>query len=207
MAVELQGVLNRINEDGIAAAEAEKQKILEAARKEAAAITDRAKADAEKVVAEARRQAATLQASGEAGLQQAARDVMISLEGQIRGLLDQAADAAVGAAITPEALAEIVVALARSYAEKQGTVTSLELLAAPDQVDALQALLQSKLSEQLRTGLTIKPVAAIDSGIQVSFDGAALVHDFTSEAIAEMLCAYLNPRILAIIRKDNAQPA
>ena len=43
----------------------------------------------------------------------------------------------------------------------------------------------------------------VDAGLKVSFGGEALVHDFSSDSVSDMICAYLNPRVLEIIRREG----
>ncbi len=199
MAEELQGILDRINKEGLEKAEEEKKKIIDNARKEADEIVKKAKAEAEEIVNDAKAEAAKLQASGEAGLQQASRDVIISLETEIKKVLSSIVESSVGDAMTAEQLADIVAKLADAYAKDGGG--SLEAMCAKDDLEKLKSSFQAKLSQTFKDGIEIKPVVSIDAGVKVSFDGSAVVHDFSSDAVAEMLCAYLNPRVLEIIRK------
>ncbi len=201
MADELQGLLDRINKEGLEKAEAEKKQILEEAEKEAKAVVDKAKAEAEDIIKDAKREAATLQASGEAGLQQASRDVLISLESQLKEILSNTVKTSVGEAMTADQLATIVGELAAAYA--RDGAASLQVLASEAQLEQLQQTFQAKLAAQFKDGMEIKPVPGVDAGVKVSFDGSAMVHDFTSDAVAEMLCAYLNPRILQVIRENQ----
>jgi V/A-type H+-transporting ATPase subunit E len=202
MADELQGLLDRINQEGLEKAEAEKDRIVSAAKDEAKGIVDKAKADAEQLVADAKREAETLQTSGEAGLKQSARDVIISLEQEIRDTLNNVVKTSAGEALTADRLAAIVMELANAYAGA-GNADSVEALASEAQLAELQSAFHAKLADRFKGGIEIKPVAGIEAGVKVSFSGDALVHDFTSDAVSEMLCAYVNPRILKIIRETQ----
>ncbi len=203
MAEELQGLLDRINEEGLKKAESEKERILAEAEKEAGEIIEKGKAAAERLMAEAQREIETLRGSGEAALRQAARDVIISLEAEIKKLLSSIVQAAAGKAMTPAKLAKILAILAAAYADKQGEISSIEVLAPEGQLEELRAAFQSELAEGFKAGVELRPASGLEAGIKVSFDGKAVVHDFSSEAVSDMLCAYLAPRILAIIRNPE----
>jgi len=203
MADDLQGLLDRIEKEGLDKAEAEKRRILEEAKKEADALVAEAKEEAERTVAAARDEADKLRTSGEADLRQAARDVLISLEQEIKGLLTSIVREEVSGALTPERLSEIIYELAVSYA-KNSEVKGLEVMANPGQLDTLCSTFQERLGARLKVHpIELKPVPDIDAGIKVSFNEDAVLHDFSSEAITEMLSAYLNPRILEIIKKEQ----
>ena len=128
---------------------------------------------------------------------------LISLEQEIKGLLTSIVREEVSGALTPERLSEIIYELAVSYA-KNSEVKGLEVMANPGQLDTLCSTFQERLGARLKVHpIELKPVPDIDAGIKVSFNEDAVLHDFSSEAITEMLSAYLNPRILEIIKKEQ----
>ncbi len=200
MAEDLQGLLERINQEGIKKTQAEKDRILAEAKEQADRIVKEAKAESERLIAEAREEGAKLQRAGEDKLKQAARDVVISLESQLKAQLTALVKACVGEALTPALVADLVLALSEAYGSRKGQVTSVDVLVPQARLDEFEAALTGKLGERFREGLRIAPVKGIDAGIQVSFDGESVFHDFTDDAITEMLCAYANPRIVAILR-------
>lgn len=201
MAEELQGILDRISKKTTDEADAEKARIVAQAKEEAKKIIASAKEEAESIIAEAKQEEAKLQASGAAGLQQASRDVIVSLEAEIKGILSSIVKAAVAESMSPEQLAGIVSALADAYAK--GAEPKLDAMASPEQIESLTQTFTAKLTETFKGGIELKPVLGIDAGIKVSFSGDSVVHDFTSDAIGDMLCAYLNPRILEIVTKTK----
>ena len=83
MAEELQGLLDRIQSEGIAKAEAEKTKIVEDAKAEAAKIVAAAEAKAASIVKKANEEAEISVAKGNDAIKQAARDVLIALRADI----------------------------------------------------------------------------------------------------------------------------
>lgn len=201
MAEELQGLLDRINKEGLEKAEEEKQRLVAEAKKEAEDIVAQAEKKAREIVAEAKAEADKLRSSGEADLHQASRDVIVSLEEELKRILASVVQASVGEAMTPDQLAEIVKTLAEAYAK--GETAGLQAMASEAQVEAIRATFQTKLADCFKGGIEIKPVLGIDAGLKISFNGESVVHDFSAESVTEMLCAYLNARILEIIRKKN----
>jgi len=203
MADDLQGLLDRIQREGLEKAETEKHRILGEAKSEAEGLVSQAKEQAQKILAAAKTESEKLRASGAEDLRQAARDVLISLESEIKRILTSIVQTEVAGALTPERLAEVVYELALSYA-KDAEVKGLEAMANPSQLETLCATFQKRLSSRFKLHpMELKPVSGIDAGIKISFNEDAVLHDFSSEAITEMFCAYLNPRILQIISKEK----
>ncbi|MBF0198623.1 MAG: hypothetical protein HQL32_12975, partial [Planctomycetes bacterium] len=98
-------------------------------------------------------------------------------------------------------LGKIIEALASSYAK--GPDASLQALASESDASALQSYLLAQLTDQFKGGIEIKPVPGIEAGLKVSFSGDSLMHDFTSEAVSELLCAYLRPRVLDALKTEG----
>ena len=78
MAEELQSLLEKIQSDGIARAEAERDAVVAKAGKEAQEIVARAKQEAEAILAAAAAEAQSIQKRAESTIRQAARDIATS---------------------------------------------------------------------------------------------------------------------------------
>ncbi len=203
MAEDLQGLLERINEEGIKKTEAHKDKILADARSQAAKIVADANDEAARIVADAKREQATLVHAGEDKLRQSARDIKISLEAEIKQMLQHLVRRSVTTTMKPDFLAELIIAMAQAYAGQKGAVASADVLIPRARQDELQDYLKAELASHFSKGVTIQPVPGIDAGIQVSFNGESVFHDFTDDAITEMLCAYANPHLVAMLRGEK----
>lgn len=205
MAEELQGLLNRIKEEGISKVEAEKQAILTQARKEAEALLSRARAEAEELSAKARKDAALTQEKGEAALKQAARDLLIAVRESVKKELAATVGLEVSAAMNPSLMTSILEHLVSAFAAKGGNVEGLEVLLNAQDLKQLEALVVGKFTHRLKKGVTLTPVPDIDAGIKVGMQGESLYFDFTNQAITEALCAYLNPRIARLTREAGGK--
>jgi V/A-type H+-transporting ATPase subunit E len=201
MAEELQGLLNRIKEEGITKAEAEGAALLAKARAEAAAIVAQGRAEAEALRAAAGKDAALAKEKGEAALKQSARDVLIGLRKSLDSELTRTVGLAVEEALGPEVLVGILDHLVAAFAQRGGRVEGLEVLLSPEDQKKLEALVLARFKDRLKGGVTLRPVPDIAGGIKVAAKGDALFFDFTAGAITESLCAFVNPRIAALIRE------
>ena len=115
MAEELQGLLDRIQNEGIAKAETEKTKIVDDAKAEAAKIVAAAKAEAASIVKKANEEAEISVAKGNDAIKQAARDVLIALRADIEARLKVLVSESVGDAMTPETMSRIILEMVKAY--------------------------------------------------------------------------------------------
>ena len=205
MAEDLQGLLKKIEEDGVKKVEAERETVLAKASEEAAKTVADAQAEADKLIADAKAESDKLQRAGEENLRQASRDVLIALEKEINAQLGQLAKAAAGQALSAEVMADIVKIMVQGNAQQGNEATSIEALAPADKLEALEGLIRAALGQQLEGGIQLRPITGVDAGLKVSLSGGSIYHDFTDEAIAEMISAYVNPRILAILKSGDAE--
>lgn len=200
MAEDLQGLLQRIHDEGIKKVDAERDQLLAEARRQADELLRQARSEHDRLLTEARQESAKLVQAGEDKLRQAARDVVIALEHELKQLLTNLARQSVARTMDPAFLGELLLALAKAYASQHGEVRKLEVLVPAAQLEQFEAYLKSRLAEAFRDGVRIAPVRGSEAGLQVSFNGESAYHDFTAETVTELLCAYANPRLLALLR-------
>jgi V/A-type H+-transporting ATPase subunit E len=199
MAEELQGLLNRIKEEGISKAEAQKEQLLGKATQEARDIVERARKEAEDLLRKARSEAKLTLEKGEASLKQAARDILIGLRKSIELELTRTVSLEVAGAMAPQALAGIIDRLVASFIEKGGKVDGIEVLLSPEDQKKLQSLVTERFVGRLKEGVSLVPVAGMDGGIKVAVKGESMYYDFSHAAMVQALSAFLNPRIARLV--------
>ncbi len=199
MAEELQGLLNRIKEEGLSKAETERQEIMARAQEEARAIVDGAKKEAEELLRRARQEARLTQEKGEASLKQASRDILIGLRKAIEAELTRTVSLEVAQVLKPDVLVGILDRLVESFVARKGEVLGLEALLAPEDQKALETLIAGRFVGRLKEGISLHPVAGLEGGIKVASRGDSLYFDFSQEALTQALSAFLNPRIARLI--------
>ena len=201
MAEELQGLLDKIQTEGIEKAESEKSRIIAEAKAEAARIVGEAKKQAEEIVKKASEEAEVSEAKGSAAIRQAARDVVIALRADIENRLRKLTADCVGQAMTPELMGQIILEMVKAYREKNPTGdATVELLLAPKDADRLAALLKGSLLAGLRTNPEISVGSDFASGLQIGFKGSDVFLDFSDDALADVICAFVGPKLAAAIK-------
>ena len=185
---DLQGLLEKINRDGVEKAEAEAKRIIDDARtkadtliKDALAQTAQSKADAEKAsAAYAERAAETIR--------QAARDITIGIKDSITALLENLLAKDIDRALGDEKTAVSIVADAIKDLTGPGEIRCGEKLATAlkSQVSGLKSFTLT-LDDTLGTGFTVK------------LDGGRVEHDFTAETISAELAKRLRPDLAKLL--------
>ena len=201
MAEELQGLLDKIQSEGIAKAEAEKNAVIESAKAESAKIIENAKKEAAEIIRKAEENAEMSRTKGAAAIQQAARDVIIALRADMENRLKKLVSDCLGEAMTPELMGKIILEMVKAYREKDpnGEAT-VELLLQQKDAAALEKYLKSGVLKDLKANPSISVGGDFSSGLQLGFKGEDVFLDFSDDALTDVICAYVGPKLAASIK-------
>ena len=108
MAEELQHLIERIRKEGVESGEKAADSLVAEAKKKAAAIVAEAQKQAQAEIAKADADAVAFAERGKKTLEQAARDLLISIGGAVGDVVAGTVDAKVGAALTPDLMAQML---------------------------------------------------------------------------------------------------
>ena len=200
MAEDVQGLLDKIHNDGIAKAEQEKEAIIAAAREEAARIVAEAKEQAENLKKTAQTEAQADHDKANAAIRQAARDAVIALKADLLAKLNAVVHSCIGGAMTPEVMKQIILTMAQSYAKDANAGESLEVLISKQEQEQTQAFLKEQLLKELKASPVIELTTDFNSGLQISFRDSDVYFDFSDDALAEVLCRFVGPKLTAVIK-------
>jgi V/A-type H+-transporting ATPase subunit E len=198
MDIQLQELIDKIKRDGIesasdeasrlkAQAEAEAKRIVEAANKEAEAIISRGKADAERS-----------EKAGVAALEQASRNLVLAFKAEIQTLLDKIIALEVSASFGEDTLKSVLPDLIKSWAVKGSD--DLTLILSEAQLGKLRGYFNEKLAAELKKGVELNSDRNLGAGFRISNKDGSAYYDFSAESVAELLSAYLNPRLAEILK-------
>ncbi len=197
MSEELQGLLNRIQSDGLKKAEAQRDEILAAAREEAAKIVAAAKEEAAQIRMDAEKDADISRTKAEAAIRQAVRDVLISLKADLQQNLRNVVCSTVGAAMTPAEMAALINRLADTFRANAVSGAEIEI---PVREKAIADQLLASLQASLRAKAQIHLGRGFASGFKLGFTDSDVFLDFSDEALADVICDYVGPKLAAIIK-------
>ncbi|MDI6606104.1 MAG: hypothetical protein QME65_03055 [Candidatus Omnitrophota bacterium] len=197
MTEDIKGLIEKIREEGVKAAQDQARQIEEEASRRAQELVDKARQEARKIIAEANQQAARKEESTKALLQQAGRDLMLSLKKEIDAMLNRLIVAQVAEVLSPEELIRIITLLVKDYRGKEDGDTIITLKKAD--CEKLNKGFLVKLKEEAKKGIVLKASEEINGGFIISFDAGKSHYDFTDRALAEYLSIYLKPQLSQIL--------
>ncbi|HRT06065.1 MAG TPA: ATPase [Kiritimatiellia bacterium] len=200
MAEELQHLIERIRKEGVESGEKAAESLVAEAKQKAAKIVADAQKQAKDMVAKAEADSAAFAERGRATLRQAARDLLISVGGAIGKVVGGIVEAKVGAALTPDLMAQMLLKLAEAYARDGGAGGIVAMLGEADAA-AVKAAFAKEYQNKLAAGIQIESDREIFQGFRAGAKDGQVFHDFTKEAIAESLANFLRPELAQIVKK------
>ena len=121
MAEEIRDLIEKINQEGIRAAEEKAQNIEAAAKQRADDILAQARLEAEEMIAAAKDRIRREDEKGKTLLAQAGRDLLLSLRKEINAMLGRIVVSDIQQVLTPEALFKLLSEVVRNYSAKEGS--------------------------------------------------------------------------------------
>jgi V/A-type H+-transporting ATPase subunit E len=200
MAAELQPLLEQIRKEGVEKAEAQAAEILAQAKAKAAQTVREAEAKARELVAQAQADAAIYTERSTATLEQAARDLLITVGQGIENIIADIIAESVDSALRIEVLEQMMMKMAQSCAASHGE-NRIELLISQKDQDDLVKFFAQKYREKMVHGIELHVDNEILKGFRVSFADDHVYLDFTNEAIAGALTAFLRPKLAEIVSR------
>jgi len=202
MEIQLQELINKIKKDGIEAAseeaarvkldaEAEVNRIIEAAQKEAADIVSRARTEAEKT-----------EKAGISALEQAHRNLVLAFKAEIQALLDKLIHQGISSAYSTDTLKAVLPELLKKWVSKTGS-DSVDLLLGEGDLAKLNSWATGALTDELKKGLELKSDRNLGTGFKIANKDGSAYYDFSTESVTELLSAYLNPQLTEILKLSS----
>jgi V/A-type H+-transporting ATPase subunit E len=202
---QLQHLLQRIRTEAVDQAEREAGVILENARQRAAKLVEEAEGQAKAALEKADRDARQYAERSSRALDQAGRDLLISVGNGVQKILGDVIESEASAALQGDFLEGILGRVISAYVEG-GVEGEVQVLVGPEELEGLRAYFQAKLRDRLAGGGDVVLEEGMGAGFKVLFKEGHVAHDFSAGAIAEALGTLLQPHLAEVVRRA-AQPA
>jgi len=199
MAEEIRDLIEKINQEGIRAAEEKAQNIEAAAKQRADDILAQARLEAEEMIAAAKDRIRREDEKGKTLLAQAGRDLLLSLRKEINAMLGRILVSDIRQALTPEALSRLLSEVVRNYSA--GENSDITVLLNKEDLETLEKNFLHKLREETKKKIILRPAEDISGGFTISFDSGKSCYDFTDKALAEYIGTYLKPKLNQILQE------
>ncbi|MDD1711459.1 MAG: hypothetical protein LUQ37_11220 [Methanoregulaceae archaeon] len=199
MPEEIKDLIEKINQEGIRAAEAKAKAIEDEARQRSDAILSRARAEADAMISAANERIRREDERERALLAQAGRDLLLSLREEINAMLRHLVVRDIRQGLTPDALFRLLSEIIRNYnaKERSDIIVSLN----KKDLELMEQHYMDKLRQEAARGITLQPGEEIQGGFTISFDNGKSCYDFTDKALAEYIITYLKPKLKKILEE------
>ena len=202
MDTQLQELIETIKAEGVQSAEKQAEQIVAAAEEKAQEITANAQKQAASIVEEAKADRSRQEAAGKEAVRQAARDLVLSVQAQLTAIFRRVVEGATGETFDAGVLESAVVTVVQAWAE--GRDERLDVLLSEGDLKKIESNLRNRLAQQLAAGTEIKATPAVSNGFRIASRDGGVYYDFTADAVAEALAAYVTPRLAETIREAAA---
>jgi len=201
MDIKLESLIEKIKKDGVEQAQRTSQEITEKANQDAAAIIDKAKGEAQRLLDEGKKNVAKLRSNAEKSIQQAARDLTLTLKEQLISLFDRLLKRKISQELSPDFLKELIVKIVDKWSSEKKEV--MQILVSEKDKKKLEELLFQEFKEEAKNKIDIKISKTIQKGFRIGIKGENVYYDFTDESILEALKEFLSPSLASILNINN----
>lgn len=200
MDIQLQELIDKIKRDGIESAAEEAARLKRDAEAEARQIVESAKREAEGIVSRGKQDAERSEKAGVAALEQASRNLILAFKGEIQALLDKLVNLQTAASFGDDVLKSVLPDLLKSWASKGED--SLTAILSEGDLAKLEGYFTGKLSAEIKKGVELKSDRNLGTGFRIANKDGSAYYDFSAESVAQLLSAYLNPRLAGILKNS-----
>ena len=194
-------LIERIQTEAIDKADAEAERLVDRATRTAAEIVREAEDKAAAIVRTAKEESARYTEQSTRTLEQAARNLLMSIGEGVQTILDDLVEGAVDEAMDIGLLRELIGKTVDGYLASGGKEGRIEVLLNEDDRAALTQFFSDRYQEMVEHDLEIKVDANIYKGFRVSYGDERVYHDFTIDAIAEALVTFLRPHLSEVVER------
>lgn len=202
MAEELQGLLEKIHEEGIKKADEEKDRIIAEAKAEAAKIIADAKAKAEATAKQSADEAAASEARAAAAIRQAARDIILTLKTELMNRLSSVVKESVGEAMTAEFMGKIILEMVGKF-KPEASAEDIDVMVNKKDLDKMEAMFRGSLAENLKKEPELFTGHDFGAGLKLGFKGNDVFFDITDDVLSDMICSYIGPNLAALLKTSD----
>jgi len=202
MSQELQGLLDRIQKEGVESAQKQRDEIIAAAKSNADSIIQRTNMEAEAILKTTREEVKKIEERSRATIQQASRDILISLEAELLKRMKKCVKSTVSDSMSASLMTEIIKKMVDAYSKCPKGEIKLDVILSQKDIDSLAEAIKSAMVKDLKINPQIIKGADLSSGLKIGFNGSDIFFDFSDSTITDIVCEYLSPRLSAILKGD-----
>ena len=198
MAEDIKSLIEKINQEGVLAAEEKARSIEEEARLKAEQILRETKIEAQKLLNEAEENISKMQEKEKGLIAQAGRDMMLALRQEINAMLEKLIDVEGKNVLTPENMLTVINNVVLSAVSETGGSITVSLN--KNDLRMLEDNFMGKLKEEVKKKVVLTSANDIRAGFTISFDAGKSQFDFSDKSLAEYIGNCLKPKLKEIMQ-------
>ena len=195
MAEEIQYLIDQIQKEGVDKAQSEAEKIISDAQSEAEKIISDAQSEAEKKILLADNEAKSLENKSIKAIEQAARDLLITLGQSCEKVVLSTLDGCISKELKSDYLKTLIEKIIVNQNE------SLSVLLSKSDVDNLIHF-ASDAAKENSIEVDISEDSSILSGFKIQFKNNQVFLDYTNESLSNSLSEFLRPELAKIVSQS-----
>lgn len=210
----VDALIDQLRNDGVAAGQAEAEKLRAEAKAEAARMVAEAKREAEELKKKARTETDNYRAAGEEALNTAMRDAVLTMKAGLTDRFKADVERLVTKEMSdPELLRQMILEVAGRVGEganldgKVQVIVPAKVVSQEDIKQNADDIQSGKLTKyvlgltakMLRENVELHAADDVQEGIRVRAEDQGVVLDLTDKAVASLLMEHLQPRFRAVL--------
>jgi len=204
MEIQLEDLISRIQTEGVKEAERRAQDILSAAQKQAADLVAEAQKKAQALIDQAERRASEFEMRSREALKQASRDLLLNLRQRICAQFEALLKEGLKESLKGPVLEELLKKMLDNWLKNEKAL-QLEVLLDPADKERLSQWSANQFAKAVASGVEFKPVANIEAGFRLGLKDGSAYYDFSAQALASLLSAFVNERISHILKEASGE--
>lgn len=201
MAEDIRDLIDKIQSEGIEAAEEKAREIESLAQQRANEIISSAQLQADRMLSDAQERIHREEESQRALLAQAGRDLLLSIRNEINAMLRSLIISDTRKALTPDALSGLLSEMIlRSGRSESGTI---EISMRKEDLEFFEHHYLHTLSEAIKKTIVLKSSDEISGGFIISYDSGKSWFDFSDESLADYIGEHLKPKLKGILEDSR----
>lgn len=193
MAEDLQYLIDRIQKEAVDKADNEATSLISAAKDKAATIIKAAEVEAQAKLEKADKEALAYAERSERTLEQAARDLIITVGKRIEKMLSDILALQVEKNLSEDTVKQMLLSLAAGY------TSDVKVCLSEEDAKKLNSFILGEFQQKIAAGVTVESDSDIHYGFRIKMNEGKVSHEFTNEALGEALSAHLRPELAKVV--------
>lgn len=202
MEIQLKDLIGKIQKDGVEAAQKQADDIIAKAKSQAEKILEEAYQRSHKLKQEAEKEIDKMEEVSRQTLKQSARDLILSVEKELKSLLDVVLKEKTSEVMTSDNMVKFIDLVLPSFLENYAGAS---IMIPDSQINNYEKALRASLADKIQNGkVELKPFKSSEKGFKLKEENGAVSYDFSVSSISEVLSDYINPRFSFMLKDSNS---